>query len=90
MRKMDDEILWMALSKYCDLQVTVAIEEMSELQKELCKALRRKGNHEHITEEMADVYITLRQMQLYYGISKEELQEWIDKKMQRLEDMLID
>ena len=35
-------------------QITVAVEELSELIKELCKELRGMGNPEHIAEEMAD------------------------------------
>ena len=33
----------------------VTMEEMSELQKELCKNLRGRGSIEHIAEEIADV-----------------------------------
>ena len=40
-------------------QQLVAIEEMSELQKELCKRYRGFENHEHIAEEIADVEIVL-------------------------------
>ena len=44
-------------------QLIVAIEELSELQKELCKRLRgSKTNVEHIAEEIADVYIMLAQL----------------------------
>ena len=43
-------------------QTVVAIEEMSELQKELCKMLRGQANAEHIAEEIADVEIMLAQM----------------------------
>lgn len=38
-------------------QLYCAIEELSELQKELCKALREKPNKWHIAEELADVII---------------------------------
>jgi hypothetical protein len=41
-------------------QTFVAIEELSELQKELCKLLRGNcDNFEHIAEEIADVEIVL-------------------------------
>ena len=43
-------------------QMVVAIEEMSELQKELCKLLRGSANMEHIAEEIADVEIMLAQV----------------------------
>ena len=47
-------------------QITVAIEELSELQKELCKHLRYFGkiDVEHISEEMADVEIMLEQLKV--------------------------
>ena len=38
-------------------QVIVAIEELSELQKELCKSLRGDTNYDNIIEEIADVEI---------------------------------
>lgn len=43
-------------------QTMMALEEMAELAKELCKASRGLGNVEHIAEEIADVQITLEQM----------------------------
>ena len=41
------------------LKVTIAMEEMSELQKELSKYLRGEGDRIGILEEIADVYIML-------------------------------
>lgn len=35
-----------------DLQKQVAIEEMAELTKEICKDFRGKGNREHIIEKL--------------------------------------
>lgn len=43
-------------------QTMMAMEEMAELAKELCKASRGLGSVEHIAEEIADVQITLEQM----------------------------
>ena len=48
-------------------QVIVAIEELSELQKELTKWLRGKCNPDGLLEEMADVSIMLNQLQLIFG-----------------------
>ena len=47
-------------------QLIVAIEELSELQKELCKYLRDKTNIRNISEEMADVEIMLEQLKLIF------------------------
>ena len=42
------------LKKYGDKQIIVAIEELSELQKELCKHLRGKIDITNLIEEIAD------------------------------------
>lgn len=47
-------------------QVMMAIEEMSELTKELCKNGRGKENATHIAEEIADVEIMLQQMVILF------------------------
>lgn len=46
-----------------EAQIRMVFEEMSELQKELCKRLRGKDNLEAIAEELADVRIMLEQME---------------------------
>lgn len=51
-------------------QVIVAIEELSELQKELCKYLRDDWDFEHITEEMADCEIMLEQLKIIFANEK--------------------
>ena len=48
-------------------QIVIAMEEMSELIKELSKHLRGMGDTEHITKKMAKVYIMLRQMEIMFG-----------------------
>ena len=46
-------------------QMLVAVEEMSELQKEILKNVnRKKDNRTQIIEETADVLIMLEQLQL--------------------------
>ena len=45
-------------------QKIMAIEEMSELIKELTKELRHRGDVAHIAEEVADVEITLAQLKM--------------------------
>ena len=70
-------------------QSIVAIEEMSELQKELTKLLRGEcENHiDHISEEMADVYIMLEQLEILLK-NRAAIDEWKDKKLRRLRDKL--
>lgn len=57
-----------ALDTYgAELQTLLCFEEMSELQKELCKHARGADNTAHIAEEIADVRIMLDQMELLHG-----------------------
>ena len=73
-----------------DLQQIIAIEEMSELQKEICKNKRGRDNIDHIAEEIADVLICIDQLQIMFDI-KERVEEWKDKKARRvLKQMLED
>lgn len=66
----DKEIICSALQTYgVQHQAVVAIEEMSELQKELCKMLRGNADINHIAEEVADVEIMLAQMKEAFNIS---------------------
>lgn len=71
-------------------QTVVAIEELSELQKELCKAIRTgigdPENRDHIAEEIADVYIILEQMEMLYDLDTVDL--WKAKKIERLKKRL--
>lgn len=48
-------------------QIHVALEELSELQKELCKDLRGSPNYTHIAEEIADAEIMLEQLRFIYA-----------------------
>lgn len=68
-------------------QMVVAIEEMSELQKELTKLLRGTGNAGRIAEETADVLICVEQIIYLLGI-REMVDIQMDRKVMRLEDKL--
>lgn len=59
-----------------------AIEEMSELSKELCKNIYDAKNHEQITEEMADVQIMLDQLKIIFNNDK-AVQEVEKQKIER-------
>ena len=90
-------IYWSAIETFgYDLQIAVAIEEMAELTKELCKAQRvtfagRGGlgdglidNYDEIAEEIADVQIALEEMMLLFGVEA-EAQGARKRKLERLE-----
>lgn len=70
-------------------QRRVAIEEMSELTKELCKWDRNCGNKLHIAEEIADVTIMLEQLRIIYGCD-DVINDWYDFKLERLERRLTE
>lgn len=71
-----------------DLQKQVAIEEMSELTKEICKDFRGKDNKDNIIEEIADVDIMLTQLMIIYNIKPYELDEVKTNKLVRLSERL--
>lgn len=78
-------ILEGAINKFgIRLQVIVAVEELSELQKELTKWLRGKCNPSGLLEEMADVSIMLNQLQLIFG----DPTEYEIEKLERLEGLV--
>ena len=66
-----------------NMQLIVALEEMSELQKEICKALRGDLNPMHLAEEVADATIMLEQLRQIFGIN-EPVCDMMDSKILRL------
>lgn len=94
MTKEQEAVLKRALDYYgIDNQLTKAVEEMAELTKEICK-LKIAGQNfngadlirakQNILEEKADVYITLRYLDMMFGDSNEV----IDEKIARLEGQM--
>lgn len=80
----ETEIFRSALDKYgADAQTVMVFEEMSELQKELCKHARGKENVEQIAEEIADVQIMLEQMIILHNCS-DAVKEYRRSKIERL------
>ena len=68
-------------------QLIVAIEELSECQKEICKILRGGENFPHLAEEIADATIMLEQLRLIFNIN-DQVCECMDAKVRRLEERL--
>ena len=68
-------------------QCIVALEELSECAKEICKALRSKGDREHLAEEIADVQIMLFQMAILHDCV-DEVADFRRAKIERLEKRL--
>ncbi len=79
-----DEICRAALETFGErAQMGMAVEEMSELTKELCKRLRGRDNLEAIAEEIADVQIMLRQLVILFDC-KEVVDKYRRYKLERL------
>ena len=70
-------------------QTMMAVEEMSELTKEICKMYRGKRDMEAMADEIADVTITLEQLRLIYDIN-DLVCEHMDAKVLRLKSGLIE
>jgi NTP pyrophosphatase (non-canonical NTP hydrolase) len=70
-------------------QLIIAMEECSELIKEVSKYIRTKDNKEHLTEELADVCIMIEQIRLIVGINELELYEMIQKKLKRTRERYL-
>lgn len=70
------------------MQTVVAIEEMSELQKELTKSIRGMGNRENLKEEVADVLIMITQIQIMYALPDDEVERIMHLKLNRLKERI--
>lgn len=68
-------------------QMIVAIEELAECQKEICKILRGGENFSHLAEEIADATIMLEQMRIMFSIN-DMVCEYMDAKVLRLDERL--
>lgn len=86
---MNSKVYQEALEVYgLETQIIVAIEECSELQKELTKYLRGNQNRQFIAEEIADVIIATEELRYYLdlGLSVETIKKIkIDRLKERLE-----
>lgn len=85
------EVFKQAIETYgAEGQLNVAIEELSELIKEICKHKRGADNTEAIIEEMADCYIMLEQMQMIFGLGSTVIPDAMNKKVNRLKRRLAE
>lgn len=67
-----------------------AIEEMSELQKELTKVLRGEGDRYGVLEEMADVLISMEYIRMAMGFDYDDLTDAEDVKICEVIDKKFD
>ena len=74
-----------ALRKWgVDLQTMMAVEEMSELTKEICKIKRGKMDLDALADEIADVTVMLEQLREIYGLN-DAVCDHMDAKILRLQ-----
>ena len=86
----EDQIMHDALYTFGpDCQQKMLLEEMAELQKEICKRWRGADNLDAISEEMADVYIMLDQMKILFG-NAEQIDRHRRSKLRRLAYRIFD
>ncbi len=79
-----EEILRAAIDTYGpEAQMKMLLEEMSELQKEICKHWRGEDNVLHIAEEVADVEIMIEQIKMIFNI-KPDVEAERNFKVRRL------
>jgi hypothetical protein len=87
----NESILCAIINKYGEQhQLTVVVEELAELTKEITKRIRSGGNAVKISEELADVEIVLAQLKLMMPETKTRVPMYKHYKMQRLKVIYID
>ena len=85
---MNDDLYQLVMDRWgSDAQLTVVIEELSELIKEVCKMKRNMGNIEHLAEEVADVEIMCEQLRYIFDI-EDDVDAWKESKLKRLANRL--
>lgn len=83
-----DKICRAALEAFGErAQMTMAIEEMSELAKELCKRCRGRDNVEAIAEEVSDVQIMLQQLVMLFDCAG-QVETFRRYKLERLAERI--
>lgn len=100
MTEQEEKTLHKAIEVYGRMpQIDMMIEEMSELTKALCKYKRAYFDvaetamptdiYDNVCEEVADVKIMIRQMEMLFGESnvEAEMREKIERLQRRLENV---
>lgn len=81
-----------------DSQIDVAIEEMSELTKELIKYKRSKihfrekqaASREHVVEEISDVMFMMEYLKKIFKVTESEIQQMVVQKAKRTKERYVD
>ena len=88
MKKIDKRLYNEAINTFgAPAQAVIAMEECSELIKEISKALRNKINRGNIAEEIADVEIMVEQLKLMFDV-EEIVEQFIKIKNDRIAELI--
>ena len=77
-----------ATENYPEQCTLIAMEECSELIQAISKAKRGKLDKDKLTEEIADVFISIHWLQKIYNITMRDIYKWVDIKEERILDRL--
>lgn len=75
------EIAYVAEHESRTINCVIAMEEFAELQQEISKQLRDKGDIFGLLEEMADAYICLELLRRMFEITDDEINRAVDIKV---------
>ena len=87
MRRYEPEYL-RATKNHSEQCTLIAMEECGELIQAISKAKRGKLDKDNLTEEIADVLISIHWLQKIYNITMRDIYEWVDIKEDRIMDRL--
>ena len=80
----DSNVVKKSIEHYgADLQTVVCMEECAELIQAISKMKRGKDNRNNLIEEIADVMICIEILKQVYGISDNEIQNYVCQKQNR-------
>ena len=80
----DSNVVKKSIEHYgANLQTVVCMEECAELIQAVSKMKRGKDNRDNLIEEMADVMICIEILKQVYGISDNEIQNYVCQKQNR-------
>ena len=65
--------------------LVIVMEELAELQQQISKYLRGKGDMVGLTEELGDVYLSLRYVEFICGVNKSDIRKAMNVKIDRLQ-----
>ena len=68
-----------------DTNCVICMEELAELQQEISKQLRNKGDSYGLLEELADVYICLEMLKKMFSYTDNEIARAVKIKLDRFE-----